>query len=247
MVVFLAYEGFELIANSAHDVKNPQKTLPRSFFSSVLFVIFLYVLVSGVAVGNLSVAGIVKAKDYALAEAARPFMGATGFTLIAIAAMLSTASAINATFYGAARLSYTIAKDGELPQKLERKIWHRPLEGLLITSLLTLITANVFDLSSISTMGSAGFLIIFAAVNISNFRLHDKTGSNRWISLAGAVACIVALFVLLWQTAIKNPGNVWLLIGMVFVSFLIETVYRMIVRRDILVKHHPRVEDVDHL
>jgi amino acid transporter len=99
-------------------VDNPQNTLPRAYYSAVTFVIALYVLVALVAVGSLPVERIVQAKDYALAEAARPSMGRTGFTLIAIAAMLSTASAINATLYGTARISYTIAKDGELPTGL---------------------------------------------------------------------------------------------------------------------------------
>ncbi len=115
MIIFLAYEGFELIANTAQDVRDAPKTLPRAFYSSVGFVMVLYVLVAVVTVGTLPVDRIVEAKDYALAEAARPSLGQTGFSLIAIAAMLSTASAINATVYGAARLSYIIAKDGELP------------------------------------------------------------------------------------------------------------------------------------
>lgn len=87
-----------------------------------------------VTVGNLPVQKIADAKDYALAEAARPFLGSFGYLLITLAALLSTLSAINATLYGAARLSYTIAKDGELPAVLERKLWNRPVEGLLITN-----------------------------------------------------------------------------------------------------------------
>ena len=71
MIIFLAYEGFELIANTAENVKNPRKTLPRAYYSAVGFVIVLYVLISLVAVQNLPVKEIVAAKDYALAEAAR--------------------------------------------------------------------------------------------------------------------------------------------------------------------------------
>ena len=84
MIIFLAYEGFELIANTAQDVRTPHKTLPRAFYASVGFVIALYVLVSLVTAGNLPVAQIVAAKDYALAEAARPFLGNLGYTLIAV-------------------------------------------------------------------------------------------------------------------------------------------------------------------
>ncbi len=237
MVIFLAYEGFELIANTAENVRNPRRTLPRAYFTSVLFVIGLYVLVSLVTVGNLSLDSIVAAEDYALAEAARPFLGSAGFTMIAIAALLSTASAINATLYGTTRVSYVIAKEGELPKSLDRKVWQRPIEGLLITSGLTLVVANVLDLSRISMMGSSGFLLIFAAVNVANFRLSAKSGSRGWISLLGAVVCLAALVVLIIQRATTSPAEILVLVIMVAVSFVIEVVYRRSTGRTIRPMH----------
>jgi amino acid transporter len=233
MIIFLAYEGFELIANTAQDVRNPHKTLPRAFYASVGFVIALYVLVSLVTAGNLAVDQIVAAKDYALAEGAKPFLGNLGYSLIAVAALMSTASAINATLYGAARVSYIIAKDGELPDFLEHKIWNRPVEGLLLTALLTLLTANFLDLSSISMMGSAGFLIIFAAVNAANVRLHHKTNSRRWISAAGGLACLAALGALVWRVAQHSPQKIWLLACMLLAAVALEIVYRAVSGRKI--------------
>ncbi len=226
MIIFVAYEGFELIANTAQDVKNMKVTLPRAFFASVVFVIILYILVAIVSVGNLPVAQIVKAKDYALAAAAKPFLGSAGFTLIAIAALLSTFSAINATLYGSARLSYVIAKEGELPEFLEDKVWNKPLEGLIITSILALLLANLGDLSSISMMGSAGFLIIFATVNAANYKKFDETNSHRWIPALGFLLCSVALIALIWQTIMTNPSHIWVLIGMLLLSFGIEFIYQ---------------------
>ncbi|MEY8015640.1 hypothetical protein [Mycobacterium servetii] len=61
-------------------------------------VIALYVLVAFAAVDNLDLAQI--GRDYALAVAARPFLGPAGFNLIGVAAVVSTASVINATLYG---------------------------------------------------------------------------------------------------------------------------------------------------
>jgi amino acid transporter len=231
MIIFLAYEGFELIANTAGDVKNPQKTLPRAYYSSVGFVIALYIFVSIVTVGNLPIDEIVGAKDYALAVAARPFLGGVGFTLIALAALLSTGSAINATLYGAARISYIIAKEGELPETLERKIWNRPIEGLFVTSGLTLLVANLLDLSSISMMGSAGFLLIFAGVNGANVRLYPKTGSNRWIAALGVLVCLSALAALVWQRATTSPKELWILGVMIGLAFAIEGFYRGVTGR----------------
>jgi amino acid transporter len=233
MIIFLAYEGFELIANTAQDVTNAHEILPRAYYSGVGFVIILYVLVSIVTVGTLPISKIVDAKDYALAEAARPFLGQTGFLLIAVAAMLSTASAINATIYGAARLSYIIAKDGELPQALERKAWGKPIEGLLITAGMTMLIANLADLSSLSTMGSAGFLLIFAAVNGANVVLADETQSRRWLSLIGVGLCLCALASLLWQTARSSPRQLWILLVMAGAAFTIEIAFRLTTRRTI--------------
>ena len=122
--------------------------------------------------------------------------------MIGLAAMLSTASAINATLYGSARMTYTIAKSRELPAQLERPIWNQPLEGLLITAASTLLLANVLNLDSISTMGSAGFLIIFATVNVAEARTCRQRGSAPWISMLAAVACAGALTALVAKSSL---------------------------------------------
>jgi amino acid transporter len=184
-------------------------------------------------VGNLSVSDLVRVKDYALAEAARPFMGEWGFILIGIAAMLSTASAINATLYGASRISYIIARDGELPRFLERKVWRRPVEGLLVSAALTLVVANLLNLENISIMGSAGFLIVFAAVNVANVVQCRRTRSAWPVSAAGAVACMAALGALIWTQAAESPATLWVLGGMLALSVGIEALYRGLTGRRI--------------
>lgn len=240
MIIFVAYEGFELIANSAQDVADPARILPRAYYVSVGFVIALYILVSLVTVGNLPLATIVATKDYALAEAARPFLGQAGFVLIAVAAMLSTASAINATLYGAARLSYVIAVDGELPAILEHNVWNQPMAGLLITAVLTLLAANAFDLTSVATLGSGGFLLIFAAVNTANARQARLSGSHAWISIIGALACVAALAALIWQTATTEPAKLWVLAGMFGLAIVIEGAYRITGKRPLPQTERPQ-------
>ncbi len=226
MLVFLAYEGFELIANTAESVESPRKILPRAYAIAVVFVIVLYICVAGVTVGNLSIHEIVQARDYALAEAARPFLGAAGFTLISLAAVLSTGSALNATLYGTARISFIIAKEGELPEFFEHKVWRRPVEGLLITSGLTLLVANLLDLSSIAMLGSAGFLMVFAMVNAANATCAPETNSRSWVSWIGVAACITALAILLWKVGLQDPYRLLVLAGMIGISFIIEVAYR---------------------
>ena len=225
MLIFIAYEGFKLIANAAEDVKDYKKTLPRAFFGSVVFVIILYVLIAVVTVGTLSPQQIQQAADYALAQAAKPSLGQIGFTLVAVSAVLATFSAINATLYGSARLSYVIAREGELPAVIERKVWRQPIVGLLITVVLALFLANFFNLENISTMGSAGFLIIFAIVNAANFAEAKAIGSSRLLAGLGVLACLGALAVLIWRTFTTNPSGVLILLGMVGLAVAIELLY----------------------
>ncbi|NPA49532.1 MAG: APC family permease [Thermodesulfobacteria bacterium] len=230
-IIFLAYEGFELIANTAQDVKDPEKVLPRAFFTSVIIVMFVYCLVALVAVGNLDYEEVVKAKDYVLAEAAKPFLGRLGFVIISIAALVSTASAINATLYGTARISYLVAKYGELPRVFARKIWKGAYEGLLILSAFTILAALSFDLENISIAGSLGFLFVFAAVNLANFKLAPYTKGNRFLSLLGFLGCLGAIFVLVGHQ-LRTAPQALKSATIVFVATLVfEVVYRTLTRR----------------
>jgi len=119
MVIFVAYEGFELIANASEDIKNPTVNLPRAFYGSVVLVVILYVLIAFITVGTVPESELLSAKDYALAVAAKPALGQVGFTVVAVAALLATFSAINATIYGNSRLAYILATEGELPKMMD--------------------------------------------------------------------------------------------------------------------------------
>ncbi len=233
LIIFLAYEGFELIANTAADIKDPQKNLPKAYYASVLTTIFIYILVAIVAVANLTYEEVQKYSDFALAVAAKPFLGNFGFTLIGIAALLSTSSAINATLYGGARVSYLIAKTGGLPKALTKNVWKNGSEGLLILAILSILFATLFNLENISIAGSLGFLIIFASVNFVNFRLYKETESNRWISFFAFILCLISIFVLIGYNYQHNPDNLKSSSIILAATFLFELLYRTITNREI--------------
>lgn len=226
MLIFVAYEGFELISNAAQDIKNPKRVIPRALYTSVLFTIVLYMLVAVVTVGLLSLTEIAKAADFALAQAAQEVWGGIGFDLIVVAALLSTASAINATLYGTARLTVDIAIDGELPMALEHKIAGKPIVGLLLTAAAALAIANLVPLAAISSLASAGFLIIFAAVNAANVRLSDRTQSRKVLSAIGVAACLGALIALIANVASERPQDLFLLVGVLILTYIGEATYQ---------------------
>lgn len=73
------------------------------------------VYLSFIIVGVIALFSGYSLKDFALAEPALPFYGHTGFVIVAITALISTASSINASLYAVTNVTYQLAKDGELP------------------------------------------------------------------------------------------------------------------------------------
>lgn len=225
MVIFVAYEGFELIANAAPDIKNPKKNIPRAYYWSVAFVILLYIVIAAVTVGSLAFSKIATAQDYVLAEAAKPMLGKIGFTIITIAALISTFSAINASLYGGSRVNYEIAEDDELPSEFTRKFWNQPI-GLLITTVATIVIVNTLQLESISTAGSVGFLLIFAVVNYTGFKLYKNIKGKKIIPLLGFVLCLIAVTSLLIQQFSTSKKDVFIAVGIILFCFVLEFLYK---------------------
>ncbi len=225
MIIFVAYEGFELIANAAPDIENPEKNISKAYYFSVIFVILLYIIIALVTVGSLPFEDIAKAKDYVLAEAAKPMLGKVGFTIITIAALISTFSAINASLYGGSKVNYEIAEDDELSHHFLAKLWGQPI-GLMITAIATLVLVNLLNLESISTAGSVGFILIFGIVNYVGYELAAQMKTNKIIPLFGFMLCALALIILIKQQVSDNLTGVMVSGGIILFCFIIEWVYK---------------------
>lgn len=225
-MVFLAYQGFSLITNAAEDVNNPEVTIPKALYLSFLLVIIIYVLVSCAVIGNLSIPEIEASEDYALAAAAKPFLGDLGFKIMALAALFSTSSAINASLYGGANVSYLLAKEGRLPLFFERKAWRKATEGLFITSGLVIILANFLPLEEIGMLSSTSLLMLYIAVNTSHLRLLQETLAKAWIIRTSLLSSIIFFAVLIYYEFINSKLILEILIITIFLCFFVEFLYR---------------------
>ncbi len=221
-LIFVAYEGFELIPNAINEMENPQRNLKPAIIWSISITIAIYVLVSIVAVGNLLPEEINQYKEYALAIAAKPFLGAAGFQLIGLAALFSTASAINATMFGTARLGMIMASEKALPPVFgfRSKPNNIPWVSLVAITTATLIFINLANLAIISSFASSTFLLIFALINLSAWRLRNRLSGNGSLPLIGLILSLaswLALIVYLWET---NSGNL-LWIGATYLAVIV--------------------------
>jgi len=230
MIIFVAYEWFELISNSAEDIKEPNKNLPRAFYGSVIIVIALYILISIITVWSVPEDVLMQAKDYALAVAAKPSLGHIGFIIVASAALLSTFSAINATIYGNARLWYIIAKDGELPKSLMLSKKDIPFVGIIYITIFSLIIANSIDIDQIAIIWSAWFLLIFFIVNLSAYKIRKKINAHIIVTMISSILSFAALSTLLYYTYITTPVALVIFIGFIIISLVFELLYGRYVR-----------------
>ena len=203
----------------------PSRNLPRALYLAVGSVILFYVAVAVITVGSLDPHAIAASADFAArGSRASRSLGQFGFTVVGLAAVLATLSAINATLYGTARLSYSIAIEGELPPAMERKVWTQPI-GLLVTAGLSLLLANVLDVTQISSIASAVFLIVFGVVNVAAFRTASHHPWKRLAAGTGAVGCTIAFLVLGVDTAAHRPLALVVLVTMTALAFLGEAMW----------------------
>jgi len=231
-ITFFAYEGFRVITNTAEDMPDPAKTLPRAMITSILLVMILYVAVSFAVFGNLSTDKVIAAKDFALAEAALPIFGHAGFVVVAIAALISTASSINANLYAVTNVTYQLAKDGELPSVFGKPIGHSR-EGLLISGVLIVILSVLFDLSEIAAIGSISILFVHAVTHIGHLKIAAETGASRTLVLLAAVFSLLAMALALIYVSKQSHQVVMVLAGFVILSLVTEFLLQKTLQRKI--------------
>ncbi len=240
-ITFFAYEGFRIITNAAEDMPDPARTLPRAILTSIAIVMVLYVAVAFAVFGNLSADEVIKAQDYALAEAARPVFGAAGFTIMALTALLSTSSAINASLYAVTNVTYQLARLGELPHVFGKPIAHSR-EGLIISSAAIMTMAVLFDLSSIAAIGAISTLIIHMIVHIGHLRLIKKTGASLWLVLAAIGVNFGAIPLSAIFLYGKQPSILVWIIGFFLAAFALEIMLRVVTGRVIVKRIHNHAE-----
>ena len=194
-LTFFAYLGFNVITFAVGDLRDPTHSLPRAMYAALGITAVVYVLISLGVFGTLTTTQVVAYGETAIAEAARPALGDAGFTVMAVAALLSTAASTNATLYASSNLTGSLAEERLFPALLGGKSRLGPHAGLLITAGAVLIVANAVDLSAIASVGSAVALAIFLLVGVAGWRRRKDTGSNpAIIILALAITATVLAF-----------------------------------------------------
>lgn len=193
--VFMAYEGFQLLAYDYDEMANAETLLPKVMPTSIITAMVIYIAVTLGASMLVGAEAIVEQREVALASAGRAALGLFGFIAVTIAAAFSTASAINATLFATARLARSVADEGEMPALFARTDSAGvPYFGVIIISGAAMVLALIGGIGELVKSASVVFLIVFALVNAIVIR---RSIGRAWIAWIGCIGAFLAAALLL--------------------------------------------------
>ncbi|MBU8894855.1 APC family permease [Corallococcus sp. M34] len=230
---FFAYSGFGMMANAGADVAEPRKTIPKAIYLAIGVVTLLYVGLSITVLSQVSPAELARDADTAVAQAARPVLGNAGFTVVALGALLATASAINATLFAALNVSTALARAEQLPKAFSTPLEGKSTRGFTWGVVAILVMINTLSLGAIANIASATFLICYLAAFVACWKLSRQTGASRAVIGTGLVLMGIVLLTFLASTARKQPVSLLLVVVAVGGSALVQWLLKS--------RHHPEL------
>ena len=182
-LTFIAFEGYDLIATVAEEIKEPEKNIPRATFISLGVTVVMYLLILFVALaavnppdGQPSWQFLGAYGETAIVRAAEGFMPAFGVAVIVFGGLLSTMSALNATIMASSRVAFSMGRDRWLPRSVAtiHPMRRTPHIAIAVTGVIMLVMALALPIEAVGSAASLIFLLTFAMVNLSVIVLRRK-------------------------------------------------------------------------
>lgn len=223
-IVFFAFIGFDVVATTAEETRNPQKDVPRGIIASLVIVTVLYVAVTVV------LSGMVKYSDLRVADS-HPNLS-TAFHLngvdwaakvIAVGALAGLTTVVMVLMLGQIRVIFAMCRDGLLPRELARTGSHgTPIRITLIVGFLVAVAASLTPIEGLEEIVNVGTLFAFVLVSAGVIVLRRsrpdlprsfRTPGVPWLPIVAIVACgwlMLNLAVRTWLFALS-----WMVIGVI--------------------------------
>jgi basic amino acid/polyamine antiporter, APA family len=219
-LVFFAFIGFDVVATTAEEAKNPQRDLPRGILGSLAICTVLYVLVCIVITGMVKYTDI--SGEAALAEAFKS-VGKPGFaTLISAGAVAGLTTVVLTLMIGAARVVFAMSRDHLVPARLGKTHpkFGTPYRLTIGIGVVVAIVAGVTPIGKLEEMVNIGTLAAFTLVSIAvpllrrsrpDIERSFKVPGNPVVPILAAVICIYLMLNLSLETWIRFL--VWMVLG----------------------------------
>ncbi|MFD2672999.1 APC family permease [Marinicrinis sediminis] len=207
----LAFKGFTTITNSGSEIKHPKRNIGKAIFISILISLIVYLLLAWAVSSNLGIEQILKAKDYALAEAARPALGEGGVWLTVGIAMIATVTGIIASVFAVSRMLAMLTDMKLIPHRHFGMPGSIQKHTLVYTIVIAMALTIVFDLSRIASMGAILYLVMDMMIHWGVYhKLKGKVEARRGIVLGALVLDGAVLAAFCYVKILTDSHIVWI-------------------------------------
>jgi amino acid transporter/nucleotide-binding universal stress UspA family protein len=229
-LTFIAFQGYEVIAQCSEEVMDPARSVPKAIFMALGIVIPIYLLVAFVAIGAIHVDGMPSwkflgnMKELAVVGAARQFAPGGG-VIVLVGGLLSTLSALLATIFSSSRVALAMARDHNLPAFLGRIHPEKKTPHLAISSsaVIVLFMALLLPIEDVASTADIMYLLLFLQVNVTLIRMrktHPKLKRGFRVPLVPLVPVLgivtqlfIAVYLFVYSPTAWLSVVAWLLIG----------------------------------
>jgi len=203
-IVFFAFYGFDAVATSAEETRNPARDLKIGIIGSMILCTTIYILVAVTAVGALSYTRLAGSPE-PLALVLRSLGHSRAAYVVAGAALVALPTVILVMMYGQSRIFFVMARDGLLPRALSRvsKRTGSPALVTAVTRVFVAAVAGFFRLDEIAELANAGTLIAFITVGICMMVLRRRAPDLKRVfrcpapNVIGTLAVLGCIYLLL--------------------------------------------------
>jgi amino acid transporter len=193
-LTILAFKGFTTITNSGAEVVDPHRNVGRAIIISISICVVIYLLVALGVYANLDLAAIVEAKDFALAEAARPAFGEFGLWFTVALAIVATASGLIASVFAVSRMLTMLTEMTLIPHRHFGMTGSTHQHLLVYTVVIAILLTVFFDLTRIAALGAIFHLIMDISIHWGVLRhLREEVQANPLILVTAIILDLVVL------------------------------------------------------
>jgi APA family basic amino acid/polyamine antiporter len=223
-LVFFAYIGFDIVATTAEETRNPQRDLPRGIIGTLVICTVLYMAVSTVIVGMVKYSDPRLASSAPLAEAFKAVGADWAARLISLGGICGITTVIVVLMLGQARVLFAMSRDGLLPRPFAtvHPRFDTPWVTTVITGVVVAVLAAFISLEKLSELVNIGTLFAFVVVSIGVVVLRRtrpdlhrpfKVPGVPWLPIVSVLACLWLMINLPVETWIRF--GVWLAAGLI--------------------------------
>ncbi|NMC46007.1 MAG: amino acid permease [Chloroflexi bacterium] len=241
-LVYNAYVGFEVIADDAEEITNPQKNIPLGILVSLGITTVIYSLVSLVTIGTVPYTALA-GSETALTDAVHFFWPRIGVPVMGIAGIIATLTSVNSAMLSATREAYTLSREGIWPRMFSRlSHWRTPYVAIILVVIISALVSLLQLVDLLSYISSAGYMFVLFWATLAMLRLRKKYPNIErpfkvpFFPLTAYMAAASGILIIAFAS-----HSALLFLGIVL--FVLSVIYYISKGIGDLIKNHEKVEE----